>query len=654
MNRWYSKHGFLLDSYAKKYIFSVINFRLFTLFILATWVSQPGTILHAQSLPEVPNELDFAGVSIHLTQQGRLQIQQEVQHLYTRPSTIQADINALRQLTPLLKPMLKKANLADDFRFLTLPFADIDTLGCWNLSQPQARSLNLRVDSAIDERYHLIISTDTVLNYLNRLQQTQRNYGLTLIHYLQSTMNAGALGQIDPAYILPGPQTSPLLWKILARKLVIEHEEPTYRPTVSYVLYTYPNGAGQTLQAIAERLQIAEDRVKSFNQWLKTAVIPNDKEYPVLVQLTPDEFSTVQSFAESRTGNGNRRPIDIGFPVLVKLKIQADGLKAGAIYYDINERRGIQAQNCDNFITLAFYGDITINAFLEFNDLSEKHDAVQPGKIYYLQRKAKRAKIPFHIVRNSQTLPEIAHMYGVRLESLLKLNRMIAIQRIQPGRILWLQTKRPNHQPVQYIELPAEEQKIDFTNDSTIANTVERSQELSNEKFTRQQISVDSLVMVIDSLQANVTKISDDKLTQWDTRLDKAPEKLKLHVVMPGQTYYAISRLYGVTLKQLYAWNNLSERIPLKIGQELIIDTYEKRPLVLVKPKHTRKVQSEKLINLFSVTHSAKDVIHYIVRAGQTLYRIALINKVMVKDLMSWNNLTNYTIEVGQTLLIRK
>ncbi|RZK68650.1 MAG: LysM peptidoglycan-binding domain-containing protein [Pedobacter sp.] len=45
---------------------------------------------------------------------------------------------------------------------------------------------------------------------------------------------------------------------------------------------------------------------------------------------------------------------------------------------------------------------------------------------------------------------------------------------------------------------------------------------------------------------------------------------------------------------------------------------------------------------------------YYFVKPGQTLYRIALINKVGVNDLMRWNKLTSFTIEVGQKLLVQK
>ena len=627
--------------------------RVFTALSLITCLTCLKTSLFGQSLLDVPDEVAFAGTTIHLDQPGRLRIQQEIQRLYTHPNAVQTDIDALRQLTPLLKPLLNNAKLPDDFRFLALPFADIDTIGFWSLSPREGRYLSLRVDKYIDERFHPIISTETALKEISHLQGMQRNYALTLIRYLQWNTNLRTSELPDPNYILLGPKSPPLVWKILARKLVFEHEESTNRPAAHYILFQYQNGAGQTLGQVAQRLRIAEERTKPFNQWLKTTVIPADKYYPVLIRVTPDEFLTVQALAEPGVRNEKLRQLATGFPVLIKLKAEPDKLRSAAIYYEINGRKGVQAQNCDNFITLAFYGDIRIDNFLEFNDLNKERDVIRPGRIYYLQRKARRAKIPFHVTQRNQTLPEVAAMYGIRLVSLVKFNRLNAPQRLQTGRLLWLQRKRPASRPIEFIQLPAEEQYVPPAQDSVIVQSLPPVQDSVQtppgkiESFSKQLTVADSAVMLADSLHAALATVHEDTLKKWDTILTPIPDKIILHVVTPGQTYYAISRLYGVTVDQLYDWNNLSARNVLQVGQKLMIKLSEPQP-------KTRPAKlTSKLPNSF-VSPPKRKAIFYTVEAGQTLYRIALLNKVSVKDLMRWNKLTGNIIEIGQILLIWK
>ncbi|QMW07128.1 LysM peptidoglycan-binding domain-containing protein [Spirosoma foliorum] len=612
---------------------------------LVTLLAQPSTHLQGQSLPDIPSDINLAGTPIHVTQQGRLLIQQEMQILYAHPATIHHDISVLQQLTPILKPLLDKANLPDDFRFVVLPFAEVDSVGFWALSKLHGRRLNLRMDSYVDERFHFAISTEVVLNELVRLQETQKNYALTLLKYLQENTDSRLSQLTDPIYILLGTQNSPLIWKILARKLVFEQEVLNYRPSVNYILYTYPNGEGQTLNAIAERLQITEDQVRPLNRWLKTTYIPTNKEYSILVQVTSEEFSRVQLLATSESRNDKLRQPSSAFPVLVKVKDKSDKLRSDVVFYTINERHGVQAQNCDNIITLAFYGNITVGNFLKYNDLSVDNSAIRPGEVYYLQTKAKRGKIPFHVTQKNQTLLEISNRYGIRLKSLLKYNHMTATQKLQPGRIVWLQTKRPTSQPIEYIQLPPEEPIIARAKPLMPYQDSLQKQPDEIKILPKPSIVKDSLVIADDRLQT----VDDDTLILLDVAPTAVPVTTKQHVVTPGQTYYAISRLYGVTVNQLYDWNKLSERIPLRIGQRLIVGVSTQQQVIVSKPIYKRKTIVKR-----QLTPLTRNAIFYTVHTGETLYRIALLNKVQVKDLVRWNDLKKYVIEVGQILLIWK
>ncbi len=647
---------------------------------LLLWLSQFSS-LYGQSLPDVPEEITFADVPVHLTQQARIQIQQEIQRLYAQPRVIQADISALRQLNPLLKPLFAKANLPDDFRFVALPFSDIDTLGFWGLSRSYATALRLRMDSNVDERYHPILSAEAAVADLERLQTLKNNYVLALIRYLKENTGQAVVEPTDPAYIMPGPQSPPLLWKILARKLVIQYEEPTYRPAVSYILYTYQYGEGQSLQNIANRLRVDIERVKPVNQWLKTVVVPTDKKYTVLIRVTPDEFTTVQALAEP--GLRNLRQLAIGFPILIKINKQEDGFRSEATFYEINERKGIQAQQCDNFITLAYYGDISIDRFLKYNDLNANQDVIHPGLIYYLERKDKRAKIPFHVAQKNQTLLEIANIYGVRLASLTKFNRMTTAQRLQRGRIVWLQTQRPLNQPIEYVQLPPEESipiPQPIITRPAVRDTVQARPlakpvppELANKTADTVATPVNRpappvvVNKAVDKPAADLggakkansprELVVTDSLIQQDTIRMEMAEKRKWHLVKPGQTYYAIANLYRITLKQLYTWNNLSERIPLRVGQQLIVAYSRAKPATIapmpkaqgppVRPAYPTRPAGERAV-------PTRKAIFHTVRAGETLYRVALQNSVAVKDLITWNNLTSTTIEIGQILMILK
>lgn len=92
--------------------------------------------------------------------------------------------------------------------------------------------------------------------------------------------------------------------------------------------------------------------------------------------------------------------------------------------------------------------------------------------------------------------------------------------------------------------------------------------------------------------------------------------KPKYHKVTKGETLGSIARKYGVTVKQLVSWNNLSNPDALKLGQNLKVGTTKSS----------------------STSSSAKT---HTVSKGDTLGSIARKYGVTVKQLIEWNKLSN-------------
>lgn len=125
--------------------------------------------------------------------------------------------------------------------------------------------------------------------------------------------------------------------------------------------------------------------------------------------------------------------------------------------------------------------------------------------------------------------------------------------------------------------------------------------------------------LTVDELK-KLNNLSNNKLS--------IGQKLKLssdtisedsYVVKSGDTLYAISKKYGVTVDELKKYNNLTSN-SLSIGQVLKIPS--------------------KVVNT------------YIVKSGDTLYAIAKKNNISVNELMTLNNLNSTNLSIGQTLII--
>ncbi|GAB3780254.1 hypothetical protein GCM10028818_32120 [Spirosoma horti] len=114
------------------------------------------------------------------------------------------------------------------------------------------------------------------------------------------------------------------------------------------------------------------------------------------------------------------------------------------------------------------------------------------------------------------------------------------------------------------------------------------------------------------------------------------------HSVEPGQTYYSISKLYGLTVDELLSINNLTTADKLEVGQKLAVKLTPGGRLV--KPSVTAKTTS--------APESA--VTYHTVAKGETMFRISQIYGVTIEQIQTWNNLTDPGVKVGQKIKIMK
>lgn len=96
------------------------------------------------------------------------------------------------------------------------------------------------------------------------------------------------------------------------------------------------------------------------------------------------------------------------------------------------------------------------------------------------------------------------------------------------------------------------------------------------------------------------------------------------YIVQRGDTLWNISKRLDTSVDELKRLNNLNNNL-LYVGQELKVPNYM----------------------------TATDTnVTYIVKRGDTLYSIANSNNVSVKDLKTYNNLTNDNLSIGQIIKI--
>lgn len=99
------------------------------------------------------------------------------------------------------------------------------------------------------------------------------------------------------------------------------------------------------------------------------------------------------------------------------------------------------------------------------------------------------------------------------------------------------------------------------------------------------------------------------------------------HTVQAGESFWTISRQYGVDTRQLAQWNGMAPGDTLRSGQELVVWVDDASDAGLASRMNRGPSNPERTVN-------------YQVRPGDSLYAIANRFGVSVSDIKRWNNLS--------------
>jgi len=152
---------------------------------------------------------------------------------------------------------------------------------------------------------------------------------------------------------------------------------------------------------------------------------------------------------------------------------------------------------------------------------------------------------------------------------------------------------------------------------------------------------------------------------------DGGGDNFILHKVQPGETVSEIALRYNVPAHLLAGWNDLKDISRIRAGQQLALyirDNDDSRPLAVQAEANIasagnnkpREVETGKSRANGTVVSSAgqhagaagREMMHYIIRRGDSLWTIARKFDFTVEEIRIWNNLDNDRIHPGTSLLI--
>ena len=134
-------------------------------------------------------------------------------------------------------------------------------------------------------------------------------------------------------------------------------------------------------------------------------------------------------------------------------------------------------------------------------------------------------------------------------------------------------------------------------------------------------------LLTYNNLSTNSLNVGQQLLIPT-TMLDESDSDYLTYTVRNGDSLYRIANTYDVTIDEIIALNNLNTTL-LSVGQVLRIP-----------------------FNNMSDNLSSSNYIEYIVKAGDSLYKISNQYDTTINELLTYNNLNNNNLSIGQVLKI--
>lgn len=586
----------------------------------------------SQSLPQAPQKVEFANVTINLNAESRQKINDEITRLLTpKNDYLNQKLERIHLYFPVIEKIFEVENVPEDFKYLAvlesslLPDAVSPTnaTGFWQFKDFTAAEMGLIMNGIQDERKNLQLSTKAAAKYLKKNNLIFKNWLSTALSF---HVGAGAAAQYVPVEwsfandVKLSDNPHQYFIKAIANKIAFENAANEFIGT-KRILAEYP-ARGKSFEQIAAETNVDVNEIKRFNNWVKGGnTIPTDKEYLVLVPTADGNLNFVSSKIDELSST---EFITTGYPKLVR-ETQVITSIEQPIFYTINNKKGILAQSGDDIASLARKGDVSISKFLKYNDLSDR-DLAQKDLVYYLQKKNKRAEVPFHTLQQNQNLWDVSQAYGVRLKKLKKYNRIKNGEDVLPNRVIWLNKKRPRKTPIQYNASPVAPPEV----------------------FNPEKIEEGDLDVAVKN---------PGSTTSFNT-----------HRVLENETLFSIANKYGTSVDELRRLNNLGPNEGIKINQRLIVPTQDDEPRdnwledeetskpeekeVVLMPEKTAKPATSYPSNDYPSNSSSGNV-HY-VQQGETLFSIAKQYDTTVDELRRINGMSDYDVlQSGQKLNVR-
>lgn len=606
----------------------------------------------AQS-PQVPHKMQFAGITLSIRDDARREIQKDVDAITQSPRHFNIKVERAKTYFPVIERIFAEEGVPDDFKYLVIQESALtadavsvsNAVGFWQFKDFTAIEMGLRVDKEVDERMNIASASRGAARYIKKNNFYFNNWIYALQAY---QMGAGGVMQSVKETQSGATHmeiTSKTYWyvkKYLAHKVAYEGAVKGKGQTE---LLIYENKNRKTLAELSKEISVDVEQLAAYNKWARRGHIPDDRTYLVFIPVAGEVPANLSGIASASTAP-------------LKETSRSKEAKLSTVSASAKKINGIvtiMALQGDTPTKLAARAGVDLSAFLKWNDISIS-DKTPKGQVYLLGKKRGRSTEAYHKVTDGETLWSISQQYGVQQKKLRRYNRM-KTDELVPGTTLWLASMKPrdteepvatkdvaqinnsdtfdwNVEPVTpkpVVQTPVTEAIITVQPgkpavDSTI---VAQSEPMTVQKDTLAQRTPPDSVKTLQAVET-VEPVPADTIKS--IVVEPAIVKKETHLVVAGETLYAISKMYNIGVMELVRWNGLDLQKGIKPGQVI----------KLIEPATAEK-QPES---------SVPTTVFHVVQASDTLYSVARKYGVTIKELMDWNGKKDFSLSTGEKLKV--
>lgn len=597
---------------------------------------------------------------------GRVKAEiEEIQQVY--PKNFQSGLDRSQKYLPHVRTEFQKAGLPAELAWLAM----VESLytpkivsragagGMWQFMRMTGSRYHLRMDSYVDERYNWKSSTQAAINYLRDLHNffggswplaiTAYNMGeggmLRAVEANGGDRDFWRLLETPPACNRMATETKKYYPRFLAYLIVgANPERYGFHSNAQESIQTarVPVEGMYTLESLDEAMGYTPGTLAALNPDLVREVTPPAGGYGLEI---PAEHQA--KFAAAL----QQAPAVVATSTTHKVR-RGESLADIAEQYGVSEQELAKTNHLRSSRHLKYGQTLRVPGFVTGRggaapaEVSESPSAPTTN--------IEEAPAREYVVKRGDTLFNIAKAHDLNVEDLARWNGLERRTRLKSGDRLRL--TGPSAAAAPATAEPQEAAPVEASSEARYYTAkkgdfpakIAKQNGISLENLMKWNgLSKKSTIRVGQKLQ-----VSPPGVKAAEKRASKAPsEEVETitHTVAKGDTAGSIASKYGAPLKDVMAWNKLTAKSVLRVGQELSIQK--------TRPARAKAEQEPVQIADAATEEAAPEpvaAVTYKVAKGDTPGNIAKKYGVSLNDLMAWNNLTSKSvIKIGQELTVQ-